>query len=105
MTMETNKRDNLTKEDIVKNITLKFGISTSYSSTILNNLIDILILNISVSEKIKIKNFGNFTLQTKKKRPGRDPKSKRKYDISARKVVTFKAANELKLKINNNAKK
>ena len=65
--METNKRDNLTKEDIVKNISLKFGISTSYSATILNDLIDILILNISVSEKIKINNFGNFILQKKKK--------------------------------------
>jgi len=34
-----------------------------------------------------------------------NPKDKKKYDISARKVVIFKVASKLKLRINNNAKK
>jgi len=33
-----------------------------------------------------------------------NPKNKKKYDISSRNVVTFKTANELKLKVNNNVK-
>ena len=44
--------------------------------------------------------FGNFEILQKKARPGRNPKTGEDVIISARKVVTFRAGNKLRKKIN-----
>ena len=103
MVAVNNKRDNLKKIDIVKNIHLNVGLPSAYASKVLNNLIDILRENLKLYNKLKIKNFGVFTLQHKDQRIGRNPKNKAKYNISERIVATFKASNNLKKKINKNA--
>tara|TARA_B110000305_G_C19207009_1_gene524017 strand:- start:380 stop:697 length:318 start_codon:yes stop_codon:yes gene_type:complete len=105
MVATTNKRNNLKKKDITKSIFLNIGISESYAAKIVNDLIDILILTLISKKKIKIKNFGSFKLQMKTERMGRNPKNKKLYKILPRTVVTFRAAKELKLKINKNEKK
>ena len=51
---------------------------------------------------MKIKKFGTFSLNYKKKRNGRNPKNKKSYEIQERNVVTFKASENLKFKININ---
>jgi nucleoid DNA-binding protein len=99
-----NKRGNLKKLDIVKKIHLNIGLPSAYASKVLNNLIDILRENLKLYNKLKIKNFGVFTLQHKDKRIGRNPKNKAKYDISERIVATFKASCNLKKKINKDVK-
>ena len=75
MVVANNKRDNLKKEDIVKNIHLSIGIPAAYALKILNDLIDILKDNLKSHKKLKIKNFGVFTLLNKDKRLGRNPKN------------------------------
>ena len=95
----------LDKDDISKKIFLDIGISKSYSGKILNDIIQIIILNSNLKEKIKIKDFGTFTLRIKKERIGRNPKNKNKHDISERTVSIFKASKKLKMKINNNVNK
>ena len=105
MVAAANKRENLTKEDIVKNISSHIGISTAYSANIINDLINILISALISKKKLKIKNFGSFNLRLKKERIGRNPKNNKLYNISARIVASFKAAEQLKLKINKNVKK
>ena len=51
-------------------------------------------------EKIKISGFGNFTPSDKKTRVGRNPKTGAAIEISARRVVTFKASPVLKTRMN-----
>ena len=105
MVVATDYKKNLNKDDITKKIFLDIGISKSYSGKILNDIIQIIILNSSLKEKIKIKDFGTFTLRIKKERIGRNPKNKNKHDISERTVSIFKASKKLKMKINNNVNK
>tara|TARA_B110000259_G_C13823709_1_gene325754 strand:+ start:174 stop:383 length:210 start_codon:yes stop_codon:yes gene_type:complete len=62
-----NKNKNLKKEDIAKSICSNIGISYSYSSKIVNGIIEIIILNLSLGNKIKIKNFGTFNIKKKRK--------------------------------------
>ena len=45
---------------------------------------------------VKLSGFGNFQLRTKPQRPGRNPKTGEEIPISARRVVTFHASQELK---------
>ena len=99
--MEKNKRDNLKKQDIVKSIYLKSGISSSYASKFLEDTIDVLISGLKKDGILKIKQFGSFTVLKKNKRIGRNPKDKKTYEIKKRKTISFKASKSLKKRINN----
>ena len=105
MVVPVNNRNNLKKEDIVKNIFSNVGIYSIYSKKIVNDIIEILILNLCFNKIIKVKNFGIFTLHTKNKRIGRNPKNKKIYFINERIITTFRASKSLLLKINKNAQK
>ena len=50
-------------------------------------------------EPLKLSGFGNFELRDKDERPGRNPKTGEDIPISARRVVTFKAGQKLKKRI------
>lgn len=99
--MEKNKRENLKKKDISKNIFLKSGISFSYASKFLDDTINILITGLKNKGTLKINKFGSFKVKSKKKRIGRNPKNNQTYEISSRKIISFKISNFLKNKINN----
>ena len=76
------------KKDLIKDITLKSGLSSNVSKKIFNDLVNILILNIKKGSLI-LKNVGSFKVVEKKKRIGRNPKTKEEFIISARKTVSF----------------
>jgi integration host factor subunit alpha len=52
-------------------------------------------------EKVKISGFGNFVINSKKPRKGRNPQTGDQIVIVARKVLTFKPSQILKKTINN----
>ena len=52
---------------------------------------------------VNISGFGNFILRDKKGRPGRNPKTGEDVEISPRRVVTFRAGQKLKARVENNA--
>ena len=49
---------------------------------------------------MKISSFGTFVVRKKSERIGRNPKTGEEVPISARSVVTFRASNVLKSKVN-----
>ena len=51
---------------------------------------------LEAEESVKLSGFGNFDIRHKRQRPGRNPKTGEEVEISARKVVTFKASPKLK---------
>ena len=93
-------RVNLTKKDIINSIYMQIGFSKKISENLLDDIINLLITNLIKSKKIKISNFGTFTIRSKKKRIGRNPKTKAKATISSRNVVLFKASKDFKKYIN-----
>ena len=101
----TNKRYNLKKKDISKNIASVIGVSALYSAKIVNDIIQILISNLASGKNLKINNFGSFMLHEKKERIGRNPKNNKNFNIKERRVILFKASNNLKVKINKNVSK
>tara|TARA_B110000211_G_C13985307_1_gene511414 strand:+ start:19 stop:336 length:318 start_codon:yes stop_codon:yes gene_type:complete len=100
-----NKKKNLIKEDIVKNIFDKIGIPSFFTTKIVDDLLRILITTLASKKIIKIKNFGTFMTKIKNERLGRNPKNKDVYVINKRIVATFSASNYLKIKTNNAKKK
>mgnify|MGYP001216996426 FL=1 len=97
-------RDNTRKKNIADNIFNILGLPKNYAAKLIDDLNFILISNIVRQGSFKVKNFGTFNLRKKIKRAGRNPKNQIKHDILERNVVTFKAAEGLKRKINRDVK-
>ena len=95
-------RNNLTKKDIVKSIYMQIGFPKRVIEEIINDLIDLIIVGIKEDKKLKIQNFGTFTLRQKKRRIGRNPKTKEERVVKERKVVLFKPSKEFKKFVNIN---
>ena len=94
-------RINLTKKNIINSLYMQIGFSKKISEQLLEDIIEIVLINLKKYKKIKISNFGTFSLRLKKSRLGRNPKTKEKKIISERNVVLFKASNDFKNYINN----
>ena len=98
-------RINLTKKDLVNMVYMQIGFSKSISENLINEFISLIIENLIKEKKLKISNFGTFSIRKKKLRIGRNPKTKEKKLISKRYVVLFKPSKDFKNYINNNEKK
>ena len=95
-------RINLTKKDIVNSIYMQIGFSKKVSENIFDDMLEVIINNLIKYKKLKISNFGTFTLKDKKWRPGFNFKTKQKKIIEERCVVLFKPSKEFKYYINSN---
>ena len=92
-------RVNITK-NIINSIYMQIGFSKKISENLLEDLLILLINNLKQNKKIKISNFGTFTLRNKQSRIGRNPLTKEKKTISKRNVILFKPSKEFKSFIN-----
>ena len=94
-------RINITKKEIINSLYMQIGFSKKISEQLLEDILEIILGNLKRYKKIKISNFGTFSLRLKKSRLGRNPKTKEKKIISERNVVLFKPSKDFKNYINN----
>ena len=93
-------KQNISRDEIAEAMKIEFGFNRKLCLDIVNDIIDIIIDGLQSDQKVKIHNFGTFTLNKKKSRIGRNPKTKEEYNISSRNVITFKASKILLKYIN-----
>ena len=93
-------RINLTKKDLVNLVYMQIGFSKQISENLIDEFFSSIVLNLKKEKKIKISKFGTFSIRDKKKRIGRNPKTKEEKVISSRKVVLFKPSKDFKELIN-----
>ena len=93
----------LTKADIAEQLYEELGLNKreakEFVEVFFSEISEILVSGLDV----KISGFGNFVLRDKKARPGRNPKTGEDVMISSRRVVTFRAGQKLKARVENNA--
>ena len=94
------KRNNLSKNIILKKINYNLGIPNSFSKKILTLFLKVILEGLNRDGKVKLSGFGTFKILNKKSRIGRNPKTKVEYQIKARKVVTFLPSYLTKKEIN-----
>ncbi len=90
----------MTKADLIEKIYQKVGFSKKESAQIVELVFELMKVTLEKGEKIKISGFGNFTVRSKRPRKGRNPQTGDEIEISARKVLTFKASQVLKNALN-----
>ena len=83
-------RINLTKKDLVNLVYMQIGFSKSISESLIDEFFSIIVSNLKKEKKVKISNFGTFSIRSKKSRIGRNPKTKERKEISKRDVILFK---------------
>ena len=93
-------RNNLTKKDIINSIYMQIGFSKKISENLFEDIFESILENLMKHNKLKISNFGTFTVKNKKSRPGLNFKTKEKRIISERNVVLFKPSKKFKELIN-----
>tara|TARA_B110000881_G_C18444979_1_gene448001 strand:- start:366 stop:668 length:303 start_codon:yes stop_codon:yes gene_type:complete len=93
----------LTKAELAERLNEEIGLNKREAKDIVelffNEIRDSLIEN----QQVKLSGFGNFDLRDKSQRPGRNPKTGEEIPISARRVVTFRPGQKLKVQVENYA--
>jgi integration host factor subunit alpha len=95
-------RINLTKKDLVNLVYMQIGFSKQVSENLIEEYFSLIVSSLIKEKKLKISNFGTFSVRSKNSRKGRNPKTKEEKIISERKVVLFKASNDFKNFLNKN---
>ncbi|MCU7958646.1 MAG: integration host factor subunit alpha [gamma proteobacterium symbiont of Bathyaustriella thionipta] len=89
----------LTKASLVEELFDELGLNKRESKEMVELFFEEIRRDLERGESVKLSGFGNFDLRTKKERPGRNPKTGEEIPISARRVVTFRPGQKLKLKV------
>jgi len=79
----------------------QIGLNRRESKDMVDAFFDLICSSVARGEDVKISGFGNFMLNTKNERLGRNPRTGQQATIAARTVLTFRACNGLKAQVNN----
>tara|TARA_A100001388_G_C28475609_1_gene359872 strand:- start:260 stop:580 length:321 start_codon:yes stop_codon:yes gene_type:complete len=99
--MEKTTTRSTLSEAVFKNV----GLSRNESATLVDSVFGEILKSLINGDDVKISSFGTFVVRQKKERIGRNPKTGQEVPITARSVVTFRASNVLKSKVNLRNKK
>jgi integration host factor subunit alpha len=94
--MEKTTTRSTLSEAVFKNV----GLSRNESATLVDSVFGEILKSLINGDDVKISSFGTFVVRQKKERIGRNPKTGQEVPITARSVVTFRASNVLKSKVN-----
>lgn len=98
--MEKTTTRSTLSEAVFKNV----GLSRNESSSLVDSVFNEILKNLISGVDVKISSFGTFIVRSKKERIGRNPKTGEEVPITARNVVTFRASNVLKSKVDSKNK-
>jgi len=89
-----------TRAELSQAVYQELGLSRNECADFVDNFFDIIIKELVSGNNVKISGFGTFSIASKKARMGRNPKTGEEAEISARRIVTFRASQSLKTIIN-----
>lgn len=89
----------LTKADMIDRLTIRLRITRQDARQIVDKFFEEISQSLADGKEVKISGFGNFELKDKKSRPGRNPKTGESIPVKARRVVTFKAGQKFRTRI------
>ena len=91
--------DSLTKADLAERLYEELGFNKREAKELVELFFDEIRDSLEENEHVKLSGFGNFELREKKERPGRNPKTGEEIPITARRVVTFRPGQKLKVRV------
>ncbi len=89
----------LTKQDLAEKLFEELGLNKREAKEMVDLFFEEVRTALEANEDVKLSSFGNFDLRNKCERPGRNPKTGDEIPITPRRVVTFKAGQKLKQRV------
>ncbi|EKD70585.1 MAG: hypothetical protein ACD_46C00484G0003 [uncultured bacterium] len=86
----------LTKADIAEHLFNEIGLTKREAKEIVEIYFQRICKALESAQQVKLSGFGNFELNDKSERPGRNPKTGEVIPVSARRVVTFRSGQKLR---------
>lgn len=93
----------LTKADLAQRICDDLGLNKREARVLVDLFFETIRQALESGDAVKLSGFGNFNLRDKNQRPGRNPKTGQEIPITARRVVTFRAGQRLKRRVESHA--
>jgi integration host factor subunit alpha len=90
----------ITRSDLAEAVYQRVGLSRVESGKLVEQVLDAICDCLVAGEDVKISAFGTFSVKRKGARTGRNPKTGVEVPIEPRRVLTFKASNILKARVN-----
>jgi len=90
----------MTKSDIITRISEEAGLQKPEAESAVETIISLVKSSLGRGESVILRRFGSFQVRQKNARIGRNPKTGESAEISARKVVRFKAGKYFKTAVN-----
>src|SRR5437870_12861755 len=90
----------MTKADIVERIYERVGFSKKEATEVVESIFELVKRHLERGEKVKVSGFGNFVVNEKRPRKGRNPQTGEEIVISGRRALSFKPSPVLKKAIN-----
>lgn len=89
----------MNKTELINAIAEKANLTKVDAKNALDATLDAIAGALAANDKVALLGFGTFSVQEKDARTGINPRTKEKIEISARKVVKFKAGADLDAKV------
>jgi len=89
----------LTKADLAKYLDEEIGLTNREAKEIVELYFKYISDSLAKGQQVKISGFGNYILNDKNERPGRNPRTGEEVPVSARRVVTFHTGQKLKARV------
>jgi integration host factor subunit alpha len=86
----------LTKDALIELIRDKVGYPVKEAKEILEMILEEVKAKLEKGREVKISGFGKWIVKEKRSRPGRNPHTGQKIEITARRVVTFHPSDKLR---------
>lgn len=95
----------LTKAELADALFEEMGLNKREAKEFVDLFFEEIRVRLESGQEVKLSGFGNFELRSKNQRPGRNPKTGEEIPISARRVVTFRPGQKLRLRVEIDAKR
>ena len=89
----------LTRADLTEAVYRNIGLSRNESADLVESVLEEMCVSLEAGEEVKLSSFGTFSVQSKRERVGRNPKTGVEATITPRRVLSFRPSHILKNRV------
>lgn len=89
----------ITRADLAEAVYEEVGLSRNETAELVEQVLDQVVKTLASGTSVKLSSFATFNVRQKGQRIGRNPKTGEEVPIEPRKVITFRASQQLKEKV------
>ncbi len=89
----------LTRADLTEAVYRNIGLSRNESADLVESVLEEMCVCLEAGEEVKLSSFGTLSVQSKRERVGRNPKTGVEAKITQRRVLSFRPSHILKNRV------